>query len=149
MQRTGKRESSVVPCRECIQHERLRGNSKPSSTFDRTKVELRATHEWTGIMGFSRDDLPWVGPVPKHPDLFMAAGFTGHGMPNCWLSGRAVARMAMGVNEVTSEELPKSYLLTEERMRQAREIDTVQARDWAEMERGRRQREGRNRSGYA
>ncbi|KAG7129486.1 hypothetical protein HYQ45_011350 [Verticillium longisporum] len=27
--------------------------------------ELAATYEWTGIMGYSRDFLPWVGEVPK------------------------------------------------------------------------------------
>lgn len=77
-------------------------------------TELTATHEWTGIMGFSRDNLPWVGAVPSstldpalmpsvgnpnpntstsHPpsNLYISAGYTGHGMPNAWLSGKHLA----------------------------------------------------------
>ncbi|MCF7803699.1 MAG: FAD-binding oxidoreductase [Candidatus Marinimicrobia bacterium] len=43
--------------------------------------ELRAiTHRWTGTMGFARDGLPIVGRLPQSSRIFVAAGFTGHGM---------------------------------------------------------------------
>lgn len=42
--------------------------------------ELKATHQWTGIMGYSRDDMPWVGSVPGRSGVFLAGGYTGHGM---------------------------------------------------------------------
>ncbi|KAF4548786.1 Hypothetical protein D9617_25g061160 [Elsinoe fawcettii] len=95
---------------------------------------------WSGIMGFSRDELPFVGPVPGKDGLFMCAGFTGHGMPNTWLSGKTVAgiasriRQGEGVQEAveaaTGEtKLPKAYRLTKERVEKARKRVTVYEQD--------------------
>ncbi|CAK7270461.1 hypothetical protein SEPCBS119000_004103 [Sporothrix epigloea] len=69
-------------------------------------VPLDAQYEWTGIMGFSRDQNPWVGRVPASvlaeersdysggpSGLYVSAGYTGHGMPSAALCGRAVACM--------------------------------------------------------
>ena len=80
---------------------------------------------WTGIMGFSCDDRPWVGKLPsviseRHPQHkeggeygeWIAAGFCGMGMVNCWRSGRALASMILGE---TVDWFPKSLLPTEER----------------------------------
>lgn len=39
--------------------------------------ELTATHQWTGIMGYSRDNHPWVGPIPEQPGIWLAGGYTG------------------------------------------------------------------------
>lgn len=60
--------------------------------------ELKATHEWSGIMGYSRDGYPWVGQVPQEMledgrgGLFLCAGFTGHGMANASLAARWCAQ---------------------------------------------------------
>ena len=89
-----------------------------------------AANEWSGIMGFSRDEHPFVGPVPDtSPGLYVSAGYTGHGMPNTWLCGKAVALMAVGLLEGgqgKAEEigervrrevgLPRGYLVTGERI---------------------------------
>jgi glycine/D-amino acid oxidase-like deaminating enzyme len=97
--------------------------------------ELEATHQWTGIMGFSRDDLPWVGQVPDSKGLFVLAGYTGHGMPNAWLCGKSVAAMVLeddvgvAVEKCVEEGLPRAYLLTKERVQKARELDTVEVQD--------------------
>ncbi|MDQ6695335.1 MAG: FAD-binding oxidoreductase [Chloroflexota bacterium] len=40
----------------------------------------RITHRWSGTMGFSQDGLPLVGSLPAMPDVYFAAGFTGHGL---------------------------------------------------------------------
>lgn len=99
------------------------------------EAELQATHQWTGIMGFSRDNLPWVGEVPSSAGLFVLAGYTGHGMPNAWLCGKSVAAMVSAenvdaaVDKCVQQGLPRAYLLTEERMKKARELDTVEAQD--------------------
>nr|OQO17391.1 hypothetical protein B0A51_16673 [Rachicladosporium sp. CCFEE 5018] len=104
------------------------------------QVELTATHEWTGIMGFSRDEVPWVGPVPGWPGVFIAAGFTGHGMPNTFLSGAAAAIMVRtafdGMNEkestakaVKETGLPKKYLCTEERRAKCQQMESVEERE--------------------
>ena len=103
-------------------------------------------------MGYSRDEHPWVGPIPGKRNLFMSAGYTGHGMPNTWLCGKAVAMMVdNGHSRQNPSILPARYLVTEERIKKAmQEHEDVGAVDWAEMERARRkQRTDRVPSGYA
>jgi glycine/D-amino acid oxidase-like deaminating enzyme len=106
-----------------------------SEQKEKGETELTATHQWTGIMGFSRDDLPWVGQVPNSAGLFVVAGYTGHGMPNAWLCGKGVATMVLGddvdtaVEKCVEEGLPRAYLLTEERIEKARGLDTVEVQD--------------------
>ena len=125
-------------------------------------------------MGFSRDDLPWVGEVPQcmipstddngipHADqrvydgpsgLFLAAGYTGHGMPNTWLCGASIAGGILG-RDLTpwarGADVPAAYAITRERIAKALELESVAARDWAEMERAwSRRRQDRPHSGYA
>lgn len=56
--------------------------------------ELVIEHEWTGIMGFTPDFLPMIGHLRGHE--WIAAGYTGYGMPKCFGAGRAVAEMIVG-----------------------------------------------------
>ncbi|KAK1816418.1 hypothetical protein LTR12_009197 [Friedmanniomyces endolithicus] len=119
-----------------------------------TGGEFTATHEWSGIMGFSRDERPWVGPVPvnallydQRPGLYMSAGYTGHGMPNTWLCGKAVALMVQKTIEFPNDPewavemaaaevgLPTSYRLTDERMARALQAESVEKKDRTEMDR--------------
>lgn len=104
--------------------------------------ELKAAAEWTGIMGYSRDDHPWVGKVPKTEGLWLSGGYTGHGMPNGTLCGKAVVDMMLGEADganiaelqesmVQRGDIPKSYLITEERLAKARLWPTVAAQDKA------------------
>lgn len=99
-------------------------------------AELKATHQWTGIMGYSRDNHPWVGKVPEKEGLWIAGGYTGHGMPNGTLCGKAVVDMLLGEeagedvivlqqNMVKNGEIPSSYLITPERLAKARSVPTV------------------------
>ncbi|KAI7136055.1 hypothetical protein KC352_g30498 [Hortaea werneckii] len=124
-----------------------------------TETEFTAANEWTGIMGFSRDNHPFVGPVPAahapgnhgpNDGLYMAAGFTGHGMPNTWLCGASVALMVRealdeGKPKNTSSDqvfqcakeiygLPEAYWLTEERLKKAMSGLSVEEQEWAEMD---------------
>lgn len=68
---------------------------------------------WSGIMGFSFDGLPMVGQLPSSVTRrggdgeWMAAAFNGYGMPNCLLSGEALARMMLG--EDVGDWLPGAY----------------------------------------
>ena len=52
--------------------------------------------EWSGVLGFTRDGKPLVGPLPTRPGVFVAAGFNGHGMPQCFGAGKALACMLLG-----------------------------------------------------
>ncbi|GFF89146.1 hypothetical protein IFM47457_08048 [Aspergillus lentulus] len=76
---------------------------------------------WSGIIGVTADQLPIVGKVPtcvsdRNIDggEWVAAGFNGYGMCQAWLSGQAIARMALG--EPKPEWLPDAYLSTEKRL---------------------------------
>jgi glycine/D-amino acid oxidase-like deaminating enzyme len=103
--------------------------------------ELKASHQWTGIMGFSRDDHPWVGKVPDREGIYMSAGYTGHGMPNGSLCGKAVAEMIVAGEEEGKElealleqmvqdgDLPRGYVVSKKRIKEARELFTVEEAD--------------------
>jgi glycine/D-amino acid oxidase-like deaminating enzyme len=58
--------------------------------------EVVVQREWAGVMGFTRDGLPLVGPVAGRRNVFLAAGYNGHGMPRAFRAARAVARMIKG-----------------------------------------------------
>lgn len=101
---------------------------------------LKAAAQWTGIMGYSRDDHPWVGQVPDRSGLWLSGGYTGHGMPNGTLCGKAVVDMVLGTQHgeelatlqesmVQKGDIPKSYLLSRERIEKARTMLTVKEQD--------------------
>lgn len=83
---------------------------------DLGKNKIRKT--WSGIMGYSADRHPLVGPVPEKPGLFLDVSFQGHGMVLCFLCAEAVSRMilANGLGQV-EDWLPRSFLVTEKRMK--------------------------------
>ena len=58
-------------------------------------VNAPVTHRWAGIMGFSRDGLPMVGPVPGSPGALAGVGFTGHGFGFAFLAGKALAAQVL------------------------------------------------------
>ena len=121
----------------------------PERSSPGDKVEMQAVAQWTGVMGFSRDEVPWVGPVPEKEGVFVAAGYTGHGMPNTWLSGKAVAEMigeslSGGDLEAAVEAarkstgLPKAYQVSVERIERALKGESVEVKDHAELSRSQR-----------
>ncbi|KJK64324.1 FAD dependent oxidoreductase [Aspergillus parasiticus SU-1] len=76
---------------------------------------------WSGILSMTADQVPIVGSVPTsisgrkiEGGEWIAAGFNGYGMSQCWLCGEAIARMALG--EPKPEWLPDVYLSTEKRL---------------------------------
>jgi glycine/D-amino acid oxidase-like deaminating enzyme len=104
--------------------------------------KLQADFAWSGIMGFSRDAAPWVGQIPQQPGLWICAGYTGHGMPNATLCAKAVADMvleseygddanirALQATMVKDGRIPSSYLVSEERVRGALGLPTVQVQE--------------------
>jgi len=115
---------------------RLKDHLGLSKTSDSIKTGLDASHQWTGIMGYSRDGIPWVGPVPSRPGVFIAAGYTGNGMPNAFLCGHAVAAMvtsdlqgldqeAVVLAAVENSEigLPRAYLVSRQRIEEAWKLE--------------------------
>jgi glycine/D-amino acid oxidase-like deaminating enzyme len=85
-------------------------NIRSTLSQARSRKELEASHEWTGVMGYSRDRRPWVGRVPQsmgggpstsstsadNTGLWVCGGYTGHGMPVAALCARTVVGMMMG-----------------------------------------------------
>ncbi|KAK1593334.1 FAD dependent oxidoreductase [Colletotrichum navitas] len=105
------------------------------------KEELSASYEWSGAMAFARDSRPWVGPVPSGPvlgggeGLWICAGYTGHGMPQAALCGRAAARMMLGSRKDGADEVdvPAEFLVSEERAEKARALPSIKEMDDLDM----------------
>jgi gamma-glutamylputrescine oxidase len=49
------------------------------------------THRWAGTMGFTESGLPLVGPVEGLPNVYICAGFNGHGLGFAFLSAKRLA----------------------------------------------------------
>ncbi|KAF3934841.1 hypothetical protein ABW19_dt0201527 [Dactylella cylindrospora] len=64
---------------------------------DRMEAEkdkmCNAKFMWSGIMGFSADERPWVGKVPGTEGQYILAGFEGHGMAYTTGSAQALAQI--------------------------------------------------------
>lgn len=58
--------------------------------------DLRVEHRWAGIMAFSPDELPLVGPLPGVPNCYIAAGYTGHGNAYALRASRMLADLLAG-----------------------------------------------------
>ncbi|KAG6916230.1 hypothetical protein DXG01_007813 [Tephrocybe rancida] len=80
--------------------------------------------EWTGIMGYTKVGDPFVGPVVDatqtadfYKGQYMAAGFTGHGMPRGYACAEAVVGMIVaeiaGKKWTAPEWFPRHFLTTE------------------------------------
>ncbi|KAF7197943.1 Gamma-glutamylputrescine oxidoreductase [Pseudocercospora fuligena] len=71
---------------------------------------------WTGIMGYSSDGFPFVGDVPGKPGAYVCAGFSGHGMPQIFLSGKAIAEMVLDDRKADEVDLPRLYRVSQARL---------------------------------
>ncbi|KAL6812591.1 FAD dependent oxidoreductase [Trichoderma sp. SZMC 28015] len=117
---------------------REQGNVQGEYVVHSSKPDIEPTFEWSGIMGFSRDGWPWVGPVPETAGggdgLWLCAGYSGGGMPNAVLCAKAVVDMMIPGDEDGDEmagqvDLPPEYLLTQERLEKARACETIAEAD--------------------
>ncbi|KAF9068891.1 FAD dependent oxidoreductase [Rhodocollybia butyracea] len=73
--------------------------------------------DWTGIMGFTFTKDPFVGPVSASTEFqgqYIAAGYSGHGMPRAYACAEAVAEMITadirGERWNAPDWLPEHYL---------------------------------------
>ncbi|KAF5589650.1 uncharacterized protein FSUBG_11075 [Fusarium subglutinans] len=76
---------------------------------------------WTGIMGYSSHRLPRVGPIPGRPDMFIMGGFTGHGMPQIYLCGQAMAKFLLTGASFKGTGLPRLFEETQARLEDPRD----------------------------
>jgi gamma-glutamylputrescine oxidase len=56
----------------------------------RMGAEAQVTHRWAGTMGFTESGLPLVGPVDGLPNVYLCAGFNGHGMGFAFISAKTL-----------------------------------------------------------
>ncbi len=53
-------------------------------------VKGEVTHRWAGTMGFTESGLPMAGPLDGMPNVYICAGFTGHGMGFAFMTAKQV-----------------------------------------------------------
>ena len=64
----------------------------------------RITHQWAGTMDATPDAIPAIGPVDAIPGLFIASGFSGHGLGIGPGAGRLMAELIRGVTPCVDPE---------------------------------------------
>ena len=79
------------------------------------------------VMGYSSDGFPHVGAIPDKPGQFICAGFSGHGMPQVFLSAKAIATMIAKGKDVEEVDLPRLYRVSKERVNSQQEHATLSA----------------------
>ncbi|KAJ6463673.1 FAD dependent oxidoreductase [Mycena vitilis] len=84
--------------------------------------DVQPEEEWTGIMGFTKLHDPFVGPVVDKSDAdggkftgqYIAAGYSGHGMPRAFSCAAIVASMVgsdiSGTSWAVPDWFPEAYL---------------------------------------
>ena len=77
------------------------------------------------VMGYSDDGFPYVGDVPNRAGQYVLAGFSGHGMPQAFLSAKAVASMIADATKLEESDLPRLYRSTQERFDSKREHASI------------------------
>jgi glycine/D-amino acid oxidase-like deaminating enzyme len=92
----------------------------------------RILDKWTGVMGFTVDEAPIVGRVPddisgrRASREWVAAGFCGHGMAYCWLTGKAVAEMLLNGEDSVNEWFPtEEYACSNQRLQRTTLHDSL------------------------
>src|SRR6478735_7664831 len=73
------------------------------------------------VMGYSSDRLPRVGPIPGRPGMFIMGGFTGHGMPQIYLCGQAMAKVLLKDASFKQTSLPRLFKETQARLEDPRD----------------------------
>eukprot|EP01062_Namystynia_karyoxenos_P051553 TRINITY_DN40560_c0_g1_i1.p1 TRINITY_DN40560_c0_g1~~TRINITY_DN40560_c0_g1_i1.p1 ORF type:complete len:546 (+),score=102.20 TRINITY_DN40560_c0_g1_i1:73-1638(+) len=59
--------------------------------------DVTVEHEWTGVLAWSCDDEPWVGPLPEPCESeWVCAGYCGSGLWRAPVCGETVAEMVAG-----------------------------------------------------
>ncbi len=59
-------------------------------------AHVDVTHCWSGFVCLTRDQMPFVGPVPGHPHLLAGFAFHGNGVAMGSFAGRTLADLAQG-----------------------------------------------------
>jgi glycine oxidase len=61
-------------------------------------AKLAPVRTWAGLMPFSLDGRPMIGPVPGHEGLFLAGGLASSGFGRGPMAGQLVADLVMSTD---------------------------------------------------
>nr|KIR84852.1 hypothetical protein I308_05028 [Cryptococcus tetragattii IND107] len=78
-------------------------------------TEARYDYSWSGIIGRSADDVPFIGAVPDKPGQWMSCGHNGHGMARIFTAAPALAKMVQGATWAEAG-LPECFEITKDRL---------------------------------
>jgi len=59
-------------------------------------IRYKVLHRWSGTMGFTEHELPYVTKASAELDAFVIGGFSGHGMGFGFRSGQEMAKLVTG-----------------------------------------------------
>ncbi|KIY52296.1 FAD dependent oxidoreductase [Fistulina hepatica ATCC 64428] len=71
--------------------------------------------DWTGIMAYTPEAVPYVGEIHGMPGAFITAGHSGHGMARTFTCSRGIAALIRG-ESWESTKLPECFQPTLERL---------------------------------
>lgn len=100
----------------------LRGFPEETMASPTPGPSASISHAWSGILGFTQDAMPFVGPLnlfPGRSHQHVCGGYHGIGMVKAFLSAQIAAQLVLG--ERPGEDFPKSMLVTDERLVQLKE----------------------------
>lgn len=66
--------------------------SKLNELLNKLSIKSRVLHRWSGIMGFTKDQLPVIGSVPDVKNLFISAGYSSHGLGFSFIAGNMIMK---------------------------------------------------------
>ncbi len=58
--------------------------------------QVASPHRWSGMVCLSRNLVPYVGPVPRHPGMFAGLAYHGNGVAMGSYAGRLLGDLALG-----------------------------------------------------
>jgi hypothetical protein len=64
--------------------------NKLEDLLHKLHIGSKVAYRWSGIMGFTKDQLPIIGSVPGMEKLLISAGYSGHGLGFSFIAGRMI-----------------------------------------------------------
>ncbi|GMG21050.1 unnamed protein product [Ambrosiozyma monospora] len=73
-------------------------------------------------MGYTSDEFPLVGELGIYgrPNNYIVGGFSGHGMPRIWSSGKYISDLIIDKPESDITHIPSTFKIDENRMAESK-----------------------------
>ncbi|OQE20034.1 hypothetical protein PENSTE_c014G01731 [Penicillium steckii] len=114
---TGRKATSDDSTTDIAPMQHLRGFAEEALGSVSAGSSSYIDHQWSGIVAFTQDGVPFAGRLPfagyKHQ--WVCGAFHATGMIKAFRTSQAVAAMVLG--DQPSNDFPRSFLVTDERVR--------------------------------